>query len=210
MRCSFLAAREAIHGSKPPVIARCRFCLGCRVACAKVQPTVPDWGPTVQAVPDWDPKCRPRIQATNRSAPPVCLGCRFGCLPFLATPDHPMALAEPRDAWWKFVEPFHPCTTSWNPRGLVEPLQNPCRTLVQPCETLPQGSPDHPAALAEPCGTVVEPNPRGTFLTQGRPGAYPQSFQLLGKNPRFKPPWRQTEPCPGCPTSTGSAFCTWH
>ena len=72
------------------------------------------------------------------------------------------------------VEPW------WNPGGtLVEPWWNPGGTLVEPwwnCrETLPQTTPDHPAALAEPCGTLVMElwwNPGGILsnLTSNHPG----------------------------------------
>ena len=146
---------------------------------------------------------------------------------------NPCNLKPPRTSprrWWnpggtlvedgRLVEPW------WNPGGtLVKPCWNPRGTFLKPARTtpqpskklvepwwnprgtLPQTTPDHPAALAEPGGTLVETsqmveiwwkpggslvepwwNPGGT-LAQGRPepprslsGLRPQSFQLLGKN----------------------------
>ena len=86
----------------------------------------------------------------------------------------------PGGTWWNFGG------TWWNLGGT---LVDPGGTLVEPwwnCRgTLPQTTPDHPAALADwwnpgktlvepwwnPGGILVEPwwNPRGT-LPQGRPG----------------------------------------
>ena len=84
--------------------------------------------------------------------------------------DHPAALVEPGGT---FVEPSWNLTSdhpgpprsprrTWNPCGT---LRSPCRiwwnpggTLVEPPSrgTLPQTTPDHLAALAEPGGTLVE------------------------------------------------------
>ena len=54
----------------------------------------------------------------------------------------------------------------WNPaRTLVEPFA----ALVEPLWSLPQTTPDHPAALAEPGGTLMEPYFRAA---PDHPGAY--------------------------------------
>ena len=125
------------------------------------------------------------------------------------TLDHPAALAEcggtlkQIEPWWKCGGPW------WNPGGtLVElswnltsnhpgPPRSPRRTLRNPGDgtlvepwwnsrgTLPQTTPDHPAALADwwnPGGTLVEPwwNPGGTLvqpswnLTSGPPRTSPE------------------------------------
>ena len=133
-----------------------------------------------------------------------------------------------------FVETL--CKPLWNPCGTLWNPVEPCRTLPQghpgpvkpwwnPRGTLPQTTPDHPAALAEPGGTLlelwwnpggtlVEPwwNPRGT-LPQGRPGPprslsglRPQSFQLLGK----KEEEGNTYVHIYATTCTYSLHCSWH
>ena len=71
--------------------------------------------------------------------------------PYLA-PDHPTPLTEPRP-------PRSPRRTWWNSGG----------TLVG---TLPQTTPDHPAALAEPGGTLVEPS-RNLTSNHPRPSRSP-------------------------------------
>ena len=88
----------------------------------------------------------------------------------LPRPGHPTPLAEPRP-------PRSPCRTWCNNGGtLVE-------AVVEPSQT----TPDHPAALAEPGGTLVE-NPCGA-LPQTTPD-HPQPSQNLVEPLRnyLKPP----------------------
>ena len=135
----------------------------------------------------------------------------------------------------------------WNPGGtLVEPYLKPPRTTPQlsqnlvelwwnPRGTLPQTTPDHPAALAEPGGTLVEPswnltsngpprspcrtwwNPGGTLVEPwcNPRGTLPQTT-LDHPTPRrtwwnsggtlVEPSWNLTSNRPGPPRSPGGTL----
>ena len=138
--------------------------------------------------------------------------------PYLKPPEHPAVLAERGETLVELVEPYlkPPRTqqTWWNPGGtLVEPYLKPPRTtpqpsqnLVEPCwRTLPQTTPDHPAALAEPGGSLVEPSWNRTlggtlvepYLKPPRPPRSPRRTWNPGQTlvePYLKPP-RTTPLC---------------
>ena len=74
------------------------------------------------------------------------------------TPTTPQPSQNLVERWWN-PRGALPQTTPDHPAALAEP-GDPDGTLMEPSSrgTLPQTTPDHPAALAEPGGTLVEPS----------------------------------------------------
>ena len=102
-------------------------------------------------------------------------------------PDHPTPLAEPRP-------PRSPCRTWCNNGG----------TLVGPFVEPSQTTPDHPEALAEPGGTLVEPWSVLLWNLLKPPRTTPKPSQNLVEhwwNPGGEPLWNLTSNHPGPPRS---------